>query len=314
MWSFPLLPERASSLAARVDAVYFAVVGFAFFFSSLICVLIITFAVKYRRGSRAARAGALNESTRIELVWVVGPSLVALGLFFWAAILFFEVYNAPTDAPEIYVVGKQWMWYLRHPEGKREINELHLPLGRPVQLHMISQDVIHSFYVPAFRAKQDVLPGRYTSMWFEPIRVGKFHLFCAEYCGTKHSGMVGAVIVMEPADYERWLESGSADSAMAVDGAKLFRQHGCSGCHGEHSTVRAPRLEGIYGKPVPLQTGEFVIADDRYIRDSILVPKLQVVAGFEPVMPTFQAQLNEDDLLQIIAFIKSLGKEGRAQP
>ncbi|HEV3163036.1 MAG TPA: cytochrome c oxidase subunit II [Isosphaeraceae bacterium] len=312
MWNIPLFPEQASSLARRVDAVYFSVLGFSVFFTVFICVLIISFAVKYRRGSKASRANAVSENLKIELTWIILPSLIALGLFFWATILFFQMYNAPSDAAEIDVVAKQWMWYLQHPEGRREINELHLPLNRPVRLTMISQDVIHSFYVPAFRAKQDVLPDRYTSIWFQPTKIGRYHLFCAEYCGTNHSGMIGSVIVMEPSEYQDWLESGTVRDSMASAGAKLFRQFGCSGCHSEHSSIRAPRLEGVYGKPVPLSNGEIVIADDRYIRDSVLMPKAQVVAGFEPVMPTFQGQIKEDELLQIIAYIRSLGKERRA--
>jgi cytochrome c oxidase subunit II len=311
MWDFPLFPEQASSMSRRVDAVYFAVVGFAVFFSVVICVLIITFIVKYRRGSKADRSNAVTENVKLELAWIIIPSCIALGLFFWAARLFFQLYIPPKEAPEIYVVGKQWMWYLQHPEGRREINELHLPLGRPAKLVMISQDVIHSFYVPAFRRKQDVLPGRYTSVWFEPTRAGRFHLFCAEYCGTKHSGMIGWVEVMAPAEYEQWLERGTVREAMATTGARLFRQYGCSGCHSENSTVRAPMLQGLYGRPVPLQSGEIVTADERYIRDSILTPKAQVVAGFDPVMPIFQGQISEDELLQIIVYIKSLGMEGR---
>jgi cytochrome c oxidase subunit II len=313
MWNFRLFPDQASTLARQVDYVYFAVVGFALFFSAVICVLIIAFVVKYRRGSKADRSHAETENVKLELTWIIIPSCIALGLFFWAATLFFHLYSPPQDAAEIYVVGKQWMWYLQHPEGRREINELHLPLGRPVKLVMISQDVIHSFYVPAFRIKQDVLPGRFTSMWFEPAKTGRFHLFCAEYCGTKHSGMIGWVVVMDPVEYQEWLEHGTVVSTMATAGAKLFRQYGCSGCHSENATVRAPLLEGVYRKPRPLQSGEIVIADERYIRDSILMPKAQVVAGYEPVMPTYQGQISEDDLLQIIAYIKSLGTEGRVE-
>jgi cytochrome c oxidase subunit 2 len=238
-----------------------------------------------------------------------------MSMYVIGTIVFFDQYEAPGDAFDVSVVGKQWMWHLQHPEGKREINELHLPVGRPVRLKMISQDVIHSFFVPAFRIKQDVLPGRYTTAWFRPTKPGKYHLFCAEYCGTNHSLMKGSVYVMDQAEYDRWLAGEDAGLSMARQGEELFVQHHCAGCHGASQTVRAPRLEGVYGRPVPVTEGaskdvHFVTADDRYIRDSILLPKAQVVAGYEPVMPSFAGQIGEDDLLRIIAYIKSIGTKG----
>jgi cytochrome c oxidase subunit 2 len=231
-------------------------------------------------------------------------------------VLFFRVYEPPGDALEVSVVAKQWMWHLQHSEGRSEINELHIPLGRPVKLTMTSQDVIHSFFVPAFRVKQDVLPGRYTTLWFEPMLAGRYHLYCAEYCGTHHSSMGGWVSVLEPADFERWLSGGAVGASMATEGERLFVQHHCAGCHSGSQIVHAPRLEGVFGRPVPIQDGRdvrFVTADHTYIRDSILRPKAQVVAGYEPLMPSYQDQISEQDLLKIIAYIKSIGAEGATQ-
>ena len=208
---------------------------------------------------------------------------------------------------EINVIGKQWMWKVQHPEGNREINELHVPVGRNVKLTLASQDVIHSFFLPSFRTKMDVVPGRYTTEWFQATKIGSYHLFCAEYCGTKHSGMVGRVVVMDPADYEDWLTKGQPGPTLVQEGERLFRELGCSGCHLGSSIVRAPPLEGLYGKPVPLQSGVIVIADEGYIRDSILLPNNQVTAGYEPVMPTYQGHVTEEEILELIAYIKSLG-------
>jgi cytochrome c oxidase subunit 2 len=297
MWDFPLFPEQASALARRVDAVFFFELAVTLVMTIVICVLILYYAIKYRRGSRAVRAGATSHNTRLEVAWATLPLLLMMAMFAWGMVVYFELYRFPADAPEVYILGRQWMWEVRHPEGKREINELHLPVGRPVRLLGTSQDVIHSFFVPAFRTKQDVLPGRYTSVWFQPERTGRFHLFCAEYCGTKHSGMVGWVIVMEPAEYERWLQGGTSETTMAEAGAQLFRSYGCSGCHGLNATVRAPLLDGVFGHPVPLEGGAVVTADERYIRDSILLPMSEVAAGYKPVMPTYQGRISEDDLL-----------------
>ncbi len=312
MWNFPLFPEQASSNAYRVDTLYFFEVGVLVFFTLLICVVILTFAVRYRHGSRVDRSRPPLASRRLEAAWIIIPLILSLVMYFWATNVFVGLYEPPADAYEIAVVGKQWMWYLQHPEGRAEINELHVPLGRPVKLTMTSQDVIHSFFVPAFRIKQDVLPGRSTMLWFRPTKTGRYHLFCAEYCGTNHSLMTGWVQVMEPAEYERWLSEGGSGPSMAEEGERLFVRHYCAGCHQGSQIVRAPRLEGVYGHPVPIQEGKdvhFVIADDRYIRDSILLPKSQVVAGYEPVMPSYQGRISEPDLLRILAYIKSIANK-----
>jgi cytochrome c oxidase subunit 2 len=315
MWNFPLFPEQASSTASRVDAVFIYELAVVLFFTAFICLLIVSFAVRYRRGTRVNRVHPPTHGVVVESLWIGIPLVISLSMFVIGTFVFYDQYEAPGDASRIDVVGKQWMWYLQHPEGKREINELHLPVGRPVQLKMISQDVIHSFFVPAFRTKQDVLPGRETTTWFHPTKVGKYHLFCAEYCGTNHSQMVGWVYVMEQADYDRWLAGEYSGPTMAKQGEELFVRHHCAGCHGSSPIVRAPRLEGVYGRPVPVTEGEskevhFVTADDRYIRDSILLPKQQVVAGYEPVMPSFKDQIPEEDLFKIIAYIKSIGTKG----
>jgi cytochrome c oxidase subunit 2 len=315
MWNFPLFPEQASSIAGPVDAVFLYELGILLFFTLFICLLILGFAIRYRRGAKVNRVNPPRSSHVIEALWISIPLLIALTMYVVGTVVFFDQYEAPGDATDISVVGKQWMWYLQHPEGKREINELHVALGRPVRLKMISQDVIHSFYVPAFRIKQDVLPGRYTTAWFNPTKIGKYHLFCAEYCGTNHSLMGGTVHVMDPAEYDRWLAGDDAGLSMAKQGEELFVRHHCAGCHGPSQTVRAPRLEGVYGRPVPVSDEgskdiRFVKADDRYVRDSILLPKAQVVAGYEPLMPSFAGQIGEEDLLKIIAYIKSIGPKG----
>ena len=316
MWDFPLFPDSASTIAPKIDAVTIGLTIVSAAFTFAFAFFVLFFAVKYRRGSRADRSGIKDSSPIAEAIYITVPTLLGIGLFVWAAIIYFEVVTPPGDALEVYVVGKQWMWKVQHPEGSKEINELHVPVNQPTRLVMTSQDVIHSFFIPAFRVKQDVLPGRYTSLWFEPKEVGRFRLFCAEYCGTDHSRMGGWVTVMDPADYEAWLEGGTESTGMAAAGEELFRQYHCSGCHFGNSTVEAPPLEGVYGGPVPLLEDpedpgggtKIIKADERYIRDSILLPKDEVVAGYEPLMPSFSGQIPEEDLLKLIAYIKSIGR------
>lgn len=317
MWDFPLFPEQASTAAPRVDALYFGVVAVSLAFTLAFAVAVIFFAIKYRAGSSADRSNIKESDPIAETLYIAVPTLLGIGLFLWGAIEYFDLISPPGDATEMYVVGKQWMWKVQHPQGKSEINELHVPLGRPIKLTMSSQDVIHSYYIPAFRVKQDVMPGKYTSLWFEPTMVGRFRLFCTEYCGSEHSQMGGWVTVMEPEDYEAWLSEGPRNTALAIEGQQLFKQYHCSGCHGgdsntgERAVVRAPNLEGVYGGPVPIQVGdkvELIRADDRYVRDSILKPADEVVAGYKPLMPSFAGQINEDELLKIMAYIKSIGR------
>ncbi|MDB6017096.1 MAG: cytochrome c oxidase, subunit [Pedosphaera sp.] len=304
---FPLFPDQASTLAPKVDELYFGLTLLSAIMMAIIFLPMLYFLYKYRRGNKVDRSPLRIPLWKIEVTWTVIPLLIVFGFYTWAADIFFDQERPPAEAMDITVIGKQWMWKIQHPEGNREINELHVPTGRAVRLIMTSQDVIHSFFLPAFRVKQDVLPGRYVTEWFQPTKVGTYHLFCAEYCGTSHSGMVGHVIVMEPADYEEWLRVGKPAETMAQSGERLFRELGCSGCHMGNSQIRAPRLEGLFGKPVPLADGQIVMADEKYIRDSILLPQSQIAAGYAPVMPTFAGHISEEELLQLLLYIKSLG-------
>jgi cytochrome c oxidase subunit 2 len=307
MWSeFSLMPEQASSVAHEVDALFFALVALSVFFAGLIFILILVFAIRYHRRSEDEQPKPILGDIRLELAWSLIPAVLALGVFVWSTVLFFKIQTPPKDAMEVYVVAKQWMWKLQHPSGKREINSLHIPLNQPVRLTMTSEDVIHDFFVPAFRVKMDVLPGKYTSMWFEATKPGTYHLFCAEYCGTEHSKMIGSVIAMEPADYEAWLEGGQRGETMAQAGERLFQQYACHTCHKPNSEGRGPILDGLYGSRVSLQSGAKVVADESYLRESIVNPNAKMLDGYKPLMPTFAGQIGEEGILQLIAYIKSL--------
>jgi cytochrome c oxidase subunit 2 len=310
---FPLFPEQASTMAARVDALYFFLVGVSVFFATLICVLIVIFAIRYRRRSEDDRPPEILGDLRLEVLWTVIPLGFTLVMFVWGAKLYFITYQPPADALEINVVAKQWMWKAQHPEGRAEIDQMHVPLGRPIKLLLTSQDVIHDFFVPAFRVKTDVLPGRYTTVWFEPSKTGVYHLFCAEYCGTQHSGMIGRIFVVSPNDYQAWLGGGTMGVSMAEAGARLFQTLGCVTCHQPSDSARGPSLVGLLGKPVRLQDGSTIVADENYIRESIINPKAKVVAGYEPAMPTFKGLISEEGIMQIIAYLKSLEQEAQAQ-
>lgn len=310
MW--PFTPPQASTFARPVDTLYVVLIVLSLLFSVPVAFLVVYFGVKYRRGNLGvSRTYSKKYQTPIEVTWMVVPLVLAMAVFTWAATLYFQMQTPPADALEIYIVGKQWMWKAQHPDGQREINQLHVPVGRPIKLIMTSQDVIHSFAVPAFRVKQDVLPGRYTEMWFQPTKAGTYALNCAEYCGTDHSVMGGSIIVMEQAAYEQWLRTGNIQASLAQGGQRLFTRYGCSGCHGLNSSVKAPNLAGIYGNQVPLQGGQIVTADAQYIRDSILLPQKQIAAGYPPIMPSFQGQISEDEVQQLIEYIKSLGPNGQ---
>lgn len=304
-----LFPPQASNLAPKVDAIYFALLALCGLVALLVCLAIVFFSIRYRRGSSADRTPPKARQRPFEIAWTVTPFVIFMGLFFWAAEVFFGMSRAPANATEIYIVGKQWMWKIQHPDGRREINELHLPVGQPVKLIMTSQDVIHDFFIPGFRNKQDVVPGRYTTEWFTPTKAGQYHIFCAQYCGTDHSRMVGKVFVMEPAEHAKWLAQQPAPDSLVAAGERAFRTRGCSGCHAADAAIRAPLLDGIYGKQVPLADGTLVTADDQYLRDSILLPNKQIAAGYQPIMPTFQGQISDEELNAIIAYLKSL-REG----
>jgi cytochrome c oxidase subunit 2 len=302
--SFRLLEHAASTAASRTDLLFAVMLALTGLVALGLLFTIVFFCVRYRMGARVSR-GVVGGELGVEVAWILVPLAIFLAIFAWAAHDYMDQQDPPRNALPVYVVAKQWMWKLQHPQGRREINELHVPLGEPVRLVMTSQDAIHSFYVPAFRLKQDVLPGRYTSLWFTPTELGEFHLFCAEYCGSQHSQMTGRVVVMSPADYARWLAQGDTSPSLAQYGFARFRELGCSGCHTPGSSVNAPSLRGLFGREVHLQDGRSVIADENYIRDSILVPTRDIVAGFRPVMPSFTGQVSEEDIQALIAFIRS---------
>jgi cytochrome c oxidase subunit 2 len=304
--NFPFFPQQASEQAAQIDALYFFLVAITAFFTLLIAVLVAVFAVKFRRRHDTEVGVAIHGSLALELLWTFIPLGICMVMFVWGAQVFFHMTRAPKGAMEIHVVGKQWMWKAQHMDGAREINELHVPIGKPVKLIMGSEDVIHSFSIPSFRVKADVIPGRYNTMWFTATKPGKYHIFCTQYCGTKHSAMIGTVTALEPADYQAWLSGGSTSGTLAEAGQKLFSDLSCITCHMENAQGRGPVLKGLYGKQVLLANGQTVTMDDAYIRESVLTPQAKVVAGFQPIMPTFQGLVTEEQLLQIIAYVKSL--------
>jgi len=291
-------------MSGQVDALYIYLLLVAGVMTALIFLAVFVFAVKYRRRP-GVDAHQIEGSTPLEIAWSVIPFGIMLTFFIWGAVIYFQERTPPADATEVYVVAKQWMWKVEHMEGQREINELHVPVGQNVKLIMTSQDVIHSFFIPAFRLKQDVLPGRYTTLWFKATKPGHYHLFCAEYCGTMHSGMGGDIVVMEPQEYAQWLASGTA-APLQETGKELFSSLGCSTCHRSDVQGRGPRLAGIYNKPVLLEDGRTVTADDDYLRESILNPTAKIVSGFRPVMPTFQGIVSEEQLNALVAYVKSL--------
>jgi cytochrome c oxidase subunit 2 len=321
-FDLPLFPEQASTVATRVDALYFFLVGVSVFFAGLIFILVITFAVKYRhRPGNTIASAQIDYNIPLEIFWTVIPLALTMIMFAWGASVYFSMHSPPNNALEVFVVGRQWMWKFQHPDGQREINELHVPVGRPVKLVIASEDVIHSFFVPAFRVKQDAVPGRYTSIWFEATKTGTFHMFCAEYCGTQHSGMIGRVVVLEPAQYAAWLggETGAAGTAVAAvlpgaegsvadRGQRLFQQLGCNTCHLLDRQGIGPVLRGVFGSEVRLQDGRTVLADENYVRESILQPQAKITAGFQPLMPSFQGRVNEEQLMQLIAYVRTLGR------
>ncbi len=305
---FPILPQQASNIAGEVDHLFLFIFLVTGFFALLIAGLVIFFGIRYRRtASNPAAASHRAYDIHLEIVWTVIPTGLALIMFVWGAKVYMDQARPPDDALQVYVVAKQWMWKAQHLGGQREINELHIPVGVPVRLTMTSQDVIHSFYVPAFRTKQDVLPGRYTTEWFTATKAGKYHLFCAEFCGAKHSGMIGYIYAMPRREYEAWLTHGAPEGSLASYGEKLFHQYGCANCHHFNRDGRGPDLRGLYGRAVEIEGGATVRADDAYIRESILNPGAKIVYGHQNIMPTFASLLNEEQLIELIEYIKAIG-------
>ncbi len=304
--SLPTFPEQASNFAGNVDTLFSFILMTTLFFAVLVTVLIIFAAFKFRRRSEKEVGDDVHGNNVLEVGWTLIPTIIAIGIFAWGAAIYVNYRIAPKDTLDIFVVGKQWMWKLQQPNGRKEINELHIPLNRNVKLIMGSEDVIHDFYVPAFRVKMDVVPGRYNTMWFRPIKTGKYHFFCSQYCGTNHAVMGGWVTVMDPAEYAAWLSGESGDVNPAAAGERLFTQFACNTCHIANGTGRAPSLNGLFGANVLLADGSTVVADEAYIRESILQPKAKIVAGYQPVMPTFQGLVKEEQIGNLTAYIKSL--------
>jgi cytochrome c oxidase subunit 2 len=312
----PIFPDQASSFAWQVDALYFYLIAISAFFTVGIVLAVIYFVVRYREKEKFATGEEIHGSVPLELVWSFIPFVISMTIFLGGAYVYYNQYRIPEDTMEVYVVGKQWMWKIQHGTGQREINELHVPVGRKIELTMTTEDVLHDFYVPAFRTKADIIPGRYTHIWFEATKPGKYHLFCAEYCGLNHSGMGGWVYVMEQRDFDNWL-SGNVSGQTPVElGKDLFETKlGCASCHAGGPQQRGAKLEGVFGTDVKLSNGQTVKADDQYLRESILNPGGQIVEGFSPIMPTFKGQVTEDQLVALIAYIKSLsGPAGSSKP
>jgi cytochrome c oxidase subunit 2 len=306
MFGIPLFPERASTIAGEVDALYFFLIGLSVVMSILIATLVVTFAVKFHRRAPDQVGAQVHGGLMLELAWTIVPFIITMVIFFWGAKVYFAMASPPPETLNIYVVGKQWMWKVQHTTGQREINELHVPVGRPVKLIMTSEDVLHDFSIPAMRIKGDVIPGRFVQIWFEPTRPGTYHIFCAEYCGTQHSRMTGQVVVMEENAYQTWLSGGAAEGSLASTGEKLFGDLACNTCHRSDSRGRGPMLQNVFAHQVQLQDGSVVTADENYLRESILTPSAKVTAGFQPVMPAFQGLVSEEQLLALIEYIKSL--------
>jgi cytochrome c oxidase subunit 2 len=303
-------PDSASSVSGEVNLFYITMIVLCGTVAIGIAAFLIYSAIRYRRRRENEMGSQTRNNIPAEVTWIVGPSVLFLGMFLWGAKMYFDIERPPDNAIPMYVIGKQWMWKIQHPEGQREINELHIPVGRPIKLTMTSQDVIHSFFVPAFRTKQDVLPERYTTTWFEATEPGKYHLFCAEYCGTKHSGMIGYIYAMQPADYQTWLTQGAPEGSLSSQGEKYFHQYGCANCHHFDNQGRCPDLRNLYLRPVQISTGQFVTADDSYLRESIYDPNAKIVYGFQPnIMPNFTGVIPEDQVLALISYIKALGPQ-----
>ena len=309
---FSLFPTQASTLAPEVDNLYLGIVAITAFFAVVVVIFVVYFAIKYRDDTGDKVGAPITGSMPLELGWSLIPFFISIGIFVWASVVFFHIVRAPDQTLDIYSTGKRWMWRFQHIDGQREINELHVPVGRPVRVVFTSEDVLHDLFIPAFRVKADAVPGRYSAIWFEPTQVGEYHIFCAEYCGTRHSGMIGTVYVMEQADYQAWLSGGGGltGGTMLQQGEALFTQLACVTCHLPDGTGRGPSLVGVYGSTVTLDNGSTVSADETYLRESILTSQAKTVKGYEHIMPTFQGLINEDGVAALIEYIKSMQAGG----
>ena len=306
IFGIPIFPEQASTFAKDVDALYFFVFATSAFFAVVVAIAVIYFGIRYHKTHDGEIGARIEGNLPLELLWSVIPTIIAMVMFGWGASVFYHLRRPPAEAMHIYAVGKQWMWKFQHLEGQREINELHIPAGRPIKITISSEDVLHGLFFPAFRTKMDAIPGRYTELWFDAQTPGQYHIFCTEYCGTNHSGMIGTVTVMEPANYQLWLQGGGMEGTLAQRGAKLFNDLACSTCHLDTGQGRGPSLKDIVGKTVDLQNGSSVTVDEAYLRESILNSQAKVVKGFQPLMPTFQGLISEENLVALIEHVKSL--------
>jgi cytochrome c oxidase subunit 2 len=307
-----LFPAEASGISPYVDALYFFLLLMTVVGTLLVGAIVLVFSLRYRREKNPV-ATQIEGSTLLEATWTIIPLAIFLVTFVWGALLYFRIYNPPTNAMNVYVVGKQWMWKAEHPGGQHEINALHVPAGQNVQLTMISQDVFHSFSIPDFRVKREVIPGRYSTVWFNATTPGVYHLFCTQYCGTQHSGMIGEVTVLTPDDYKKWLAESTSGMSLAQNGERLFASMGCNSCHSGNAAARGPNLAGVYGSRLTLTDGSQVLVNDAYLRDAILNPSQHVTAGFAPIMPTYQGQISEDGLIDLVEYIKNMQSNYRVQ-
>src|SRR5271167_3107358 len=309
---FALFPPEASSIAPYADALYFFLVLISLVGLAVVALLIVLFSVLYRK-ERNPEATQIEGSTLLEATWTIIPLALFMVTFVWGALLYFRIYNPPTNAMNIYIVGKQWMWKAEHPGGQHEINMLHVPTGRNVQLTMISQDVFHSFSIPDFRVKREVIPGRYSTVWFNATTPGTYHIFCTQYCGTKPSGMIGEETAMSPDDYQKWTQASTSGTSLSQNGERLFASMGCNACHSGSAAARGPNLAGVYGSKLQLTNGSEVLVNDAYLRDAILNPSQHITAGYAPIMPTYQGQISEDGLIDLVEYIKGLETNYRVQ-
>jgi cytochrome c oxidase subunit 2 len=306
IFGIPIFPEQASVFAKDVDALYFFILATCAFFAIGVSIAVVWLGIKYHKTHDGQIGARIEGNLPLELLWSVIPTIIAMFMFGWGASVFYHLRRPPEEALHLYAVGKQWMWKFQHLEGQREINELHIPAGRPVKITISSEDVLHSLYFPAFRTKMDAIPGRYTDLWFEAQTPGVYHIFCTEYCGTNHAGMIGNVTVMEPAQYQAWLQGGGMEGTLAQRGAKLFNDLACSTCHLDTGQGRGPSLKDILGKTEEMQDGSKVVVDEAYLRESILTSQAKIVKGFQPLMPTFQGLISEENLVALIEHVKSM--------
>ena len=312
--SLSLWPQAASASAVETDHLIFLFTLLTLLLVVPVFLAISFFAIRYRDGIKVVRVRVENRDRMLELGWMIIPFVLTLIFFAWGARMFDTHRHAPPNAIAIQAIGRQWMWKFQHPGGQAEINNLHVPVGEPVLITMISQDVIHSLYIPALRIQMETLPGRYTQLWFKADTTGRFHILCSEFCGTDHSKMAGILTIMAPAAFQDWLEGAGSNQDLAAAGSRLFSTYGCSGCHDSGATVRAPSLAGVWGHAVPLQGGGTILADASYIHDKIYNPDNHLIAGYKQIMPSFKGLIPEDDMTRLVAYIERLAGSREQAP